>query len=158
MTRRRPGEAPDKAPGTPAPNTSMMLLTIRFRAKAVEEFIEEYYPDVMKGGMFIRTGGRSPLLELGTRVKLRFELADGRTLFAGRGLVAWIQSRPGAEGVGIQFEELSETSSLLYQEMLAKREELSQRGRPVRAGDRSSSSDEFSEAPTLPVGPPPLFV
>jgi hypothetical protein len=136
-----------RAEGSPT-----ILLTIRFRTETLDDFIEEYYPDVMKGGMFIRTGVENPLLELGVYVQLRFELADGRPHFTGRGLVAWIQRRGNASGVGIQFVELSETAMLIYQDMLAKRQARTRRQRPGR------ESEEFSEAPTLPVGPPPLFV
>ena len=133
-----------------------ILLTIRFRSKSLEEFIEEYYPDVMHGGMFIRTGTSDPLLKLGARVLLRFEASSGSVLFSGMGLVAWIQGGEERPGVGIQFEDLTERSGLVYQEMLAKRQEL-RRPRPADA-QTEDPRGEFDEAPTLPVGPPPLFV
>lgn len=140
---------------TPAQSPAI-LLTIRFRSKSLEEFIEAYYPDVMNGGMFIRTGTNNPLLKLGTRVLLRFEASCGGELFSGMGLVAWIQGGDEHPGVGIQFEDLTERSQLVYQEMLAKRQELTRSQRP--GAQTENPDDEFGEAPTLPVGPPPLFV
>lgn len=139
------------------PQKPAILLTIRFRSKSLEEFIEEYYPDVMNGGMFIRTGTSNQLLKLGKRVLLRFEASNGGVLFSGTGLVAWIQGGAERPGVGIQFEDLTERSLLVYQEMLAKREELSRHQRPADTRTEDPR-DEFGEAPTLPVGPPPLFV
>lgn len=148
---------PDRRSKTAAAAGPAILLTIRFRTKSLEEFIEEYHPDVMKGGMFIRTGTSDPLLRLGAQVLLRYEASNGSVLFTGRGIVAWIQNRDSNAGVGIQFEDLSEGSRLVYQEMLAKKQALVDRQRP--AGERESPrGDEFEEAPTLPVGPPPLFV
>jgi hypothetical protein len=132
-----------------------ILLAIRFHSKSLEDFIEDYYSDVLQGGIFIRTATIDPLLRLGSHLRFRFETTDGRTLFAGSGLVAWIHRAPRQMGVGIQFKHLSPTSQLVYQEMLAKREELDRRTRTGRRKRRVT--EEFAEAPTLPFGPTPLF-
>lgn len=144
-----------RADAMPNRDRHVIMLAIRFRSKSLEEFIEDYYADVLSGGIFIRTAAVDPLLRLGSQLRFRFETMDGRTLFAGAGLVAWIQRAPTQMGVGIQFRQLSPTSQLVYQEMLAKREELDRRARTGRR--KRTITEEFAEAPTLPFGPTPLF-
>ena len=103
----------------PDPPAPPLRLTVCFQERRREEVITNYCSDVMKGGMLIRTI-RDPMIKLGTRVRLRFQLATGEEIFSGVGLVAWLQRATDHLCVGVHFEELSTLGEALYHDMLSR--------------------------------------
>jgi len=108
--------------------------------------------------MLIRTT-RDPLLQLGSRVRLRFLLAGGEEIFNGIGMVAWMQRRSSHLGVGVHFEKLSEQGEQLYRQMLALRQEQERLNlrRWMAAEDRHLTSESF-DGPTSRVDSPLPFL
>jgi uncharacterized protein (TIGR02266 family) len=127
------------------PTLVLVPLTVRLTAASRDEFVQTYYPDIMQGGMFIRTEG-GHALELGTRVELRYLLSDGQAVLRGQAVVAWVQ-RGGREcGLGVQFLRLSPTSHLVYREMLKLKRKMSAQLAAARQVE-----SEFDDAPTRPM-------
>lgn len=132
----------------------ILPISVRFRSSSRESFIQEYFQDVMQGGMFIRTSGE-PTIKLGQRVRFCFHLADGQELFSGTGLVAWIQRKSEQQGLGIQFDQLPPESEELYMEMLKHKRKVTPKKQPRKL---ATSSGEFVETPTAPMDPNALLV
>ena len=120
-------------------------LTVRLLVDTQKAFIETYYPDMLQGGMFIRTLAPNALT-LGTRVQLRFVGQDQTVLFEGNGVIAWLQ-KTGELGFGVQFLRLSPASHTIYREMLRLRRALDERRR-ARDNTPSPKIPEWAEAPT----------
>lgn len=128
-----------------------MPLTVRLSARSREEFIQNYFPDVMQGGIFIRTEGVHNL-ELGSPVQLRFLLEDGTAVLAGRGIVAWLQRQGADRGIGVQFRRLSPASHVTYRQMLRLKRAIRSMPRQEHQDDSAVIAlGEFSELPTRPM-------
>lgn len=120
-------------------------LTVRLLVDTRAAFIQTYYPDVLQGGMFIRTEAPGALT-LGTRVQLRFVAQNREVLFEGQGVIAWLQ-KTGESGFGVQFLRLAPDSHNAYREMLRLRRALDERRR-ARDNTPSRKVPEWAEAPT----------
>lgn len=124
-------------------------LTVRVLVEETLQFIHTYFPDVMQGGMFIRTETPDSLV-LGTRVQLRFLGSSGDCLFAGSGVVAWVQRGETERGLGVQFLRLEPESHNAYRAMLRLKRELDGQRRP-QVFDQPPA-EEWSDMPTRQVG------
>jgi len=125
------------------------LLTVRLCVSSCDEFVATYYPDVMDGGIFIRTNG-VVTLETGEAILLRFQLQTGQEVFSGQAEVAWVQG-DDEPGVGVRFTELDPSSERLHREMLAYKEVSAVRAdHQSKVFARRVALKEFCDAPTMP--------
>ena len=94
-------------------------LKIKFKSRSIEDFIDRYGVDVSKGGIFIRT---TKPLAVGTSLTFEFQLQDGGPLLSGRGTVAWVRDKDGADtaapGMGIRFDDLPEQNATILQRII----------------------------------------
>ncbi|MBW2731277.1 MAG: PilZ domain-containing protein [Deltaproteobacteria bacterium] len=129
----------------------LIPLTVRLSARSQEEFVQNYYPDVMQGGIFIRTEGAHQL-ELGSPVQLRFLLEDGATVLGGRGIVAWLQRHGNDRGIGVQFRRLSPASHVTYRQMLRLKRAVRTTAQHEHKEDSGVIAlNEFDDMPTRPM-------
>ena len=107
-------------------------LKIKFKSRSVDDFIARYGVDVSKGGIFIRT---TKPLAVGTSLTFEFQLQDGGALLKGRGTVAWVRDKDGADtgapGMGIRFDKLPAESAKIVDRIV-------QRKQTPDAGDKAS--------------------
>ena len=83
-------------------------LQVGLRFESVQQFLSAYAGDISEGGMFVRI--EKPQHALGETVTLRFEAGKER-IVQGTAKVVRIE----AEGIGLQFVELDDTSRKLVE-------------------------------------------
>ncbi|MBN2574848.1 MAG: TIGR02266 family protein [Deltaproteobacteria bacterium] len=103
--------------------SNALNLRIRFKSATLEEFIGRYGVDVSPGGIFVRT--KQPV-EVGTTLRFDFALADGSSLLAGLGTVAWVRENDPSRtnnvpGMGLRFDKLTPESQHIHQTILAEK-------------------------------------
>jgi molecular chaperone DnaK len=143
-----------------SPESNALTLRIKFKSASLEEFISRYGVDVSPGGIFIRT--RQPV-EVGTTLQFDFSLADGSSLLAGLGTVAWVRENDptranNAPGMGLRFDKLTPESQQRHQAILTEkaRKEGKPQGTPypptafVVAPGRQSPPPESARMPADP--------
>jgi len=128
-----------------SPNPKRVALTVRCGVASTDAFIDAYSPDVMQGGMFVRTVGL-PGVRLGALLRFRFQGSDGIDLFSGQGQVVWVQREAGRNGIGVRFHHLPQDSATIYQAMIAHRPARSMSG--VHRTVVSRGTREFLEQKT----------
>ena len=103
--------------------SNAITLRIKFKSASLDEFINRYGVDVSPGGLFIRT--KQPV-DVGTTLQFEFTLADGSSLLAGLGTVAWVrESDPtranNVPGMGLRFDKLTPESQHTHQMILSEK-------------------------------------
>jgi molecular chaperone DnaK len=101
-------------------NRKAVGLLVKLAHKGIDEFVEKYATNLSDGGMFIRSRDPKPL---GTLLNFKIEIANGVRVLQGRGVVKWVRGAndpAGPSGMGIQFEELDDSSRTLIDVMLGK--------------------------------------
>ena len=83
-------------------------LQVSLKFPSVQQFLSAYAGDVSESGMFIRTEG--PAHQPGELVTLRFEAGEER-IVQGKARVVRVE----AGGIGVEFEEVDETSRRLIE-------------------------------------------
>jgi uncharacterized protein (TIGR02266 family) len=106
--------------------SNAITLRIKFKSASLDEFISRYGVDVSPGGIFIRT--KQPV-DVGTSLQFDFTLADGSSLLAGLGTVAWVRESDPARannvpGMGLRFDKLVPESQHTHQLILAEKARL----------------------------------
>ena len=148
-----------------SPESNALTLRIKFKSASLEEFISRYGVDVSPGGIFIRT--RQPV-DVGTTLQFDFSLADGSSLLAGLGTVAWIRENDPSRtnnvpGMGLRFDKLTVESQQNHQTILAEKahKEGKPQGTPypptafvLPAGGRPSPAPESPRASVESVAKP----
>lgn len=85
--------------------------------KSLSDFFVDYALDISHGGMFVAT---EQAFDLGTPVSVRFNLPDAPGSFEATGVVVRYGKKP-AEGVGINFDPLSENARAVIERLWEKK-------------------------------------
>jgi molecular chaperone DnaK len=145
--------------------SNALTLRIKFKSPTLDEFINRYGVDVSPGGIFIRT--RQPV-EVGTSLQFDFALADGSSLLAGLGTVAWVRENDPSRannvpGMGLRFDKLTPDSQHVHQTILAEKARKEGKGHTTPypptafvapAGRQSPAAEPVTAAHDAPVLPP----
>lgn len=139
-----------------------VALQIRLAFADVGEFVDRYATNIGDGGIFIRSRDPRPV---GTRLSFELRLRGGEIAFAGEGLVRWVQTLDakglGTPGMGIQFDQLTDESRAVLEQILKSRDEGSPG--PIDGADptRWRPLDEFptpvTEFEPVETQPPPVL-
>ena len=90
----------------------------------VGTFVERYAVNISEGGIFIRSREPRPV---GSKLRFVVQLRTGETVFAGEGTVRWCRMPDaqglGQAGMGLQFDNLTDESRHVLDEILQAREE-----------------------------------
>ena len=101
-----------------------IALQVRLALDAREEFVDRYAINISSNGIFIRSREPRPV---GARLKFELRLRSGEIIFAGEGTVRWRQVPDarglGIAGMGLQFDQLTDESRKLLEEILQLRDD-----------------------------------
>jgi molecular chaperone DnaK len=101
-----------------------VALQVRLAYDDRGDFVERYAINISNNGIFIRSREPRPI---GSKLKFELHLRTGEIIFAGEGTVRWRQLPDarglGLSGMGLQFDDLTEESRRLLEEILLAREE-----------------------------------
>lgn len=137
-------------------------LSVRIRVAYPDKdaFIQGYWPNISRGGLFIQTKTPQPV---GTRLLFEITQEDGDSLLRGRARVSWIKNfapekpdRP--HGMGLRFIELDEASQDLIDRVVEHRAQM----RGTSGASVRSKTVELQtlaeEIHTTPLPQPPIEV
>ena len=155
--RKLPPPLPPRAQKKRQKSTHPILI-IKFCSNSRQEAIEQYFPDVTLGGMFVRTAV-NPRLAPGKRIRLRFVLKNG-TSYEAQGLVAWIEQGTASQGLGIKFLHLSFASEQFFGDMINRRQAamVQQASQAQYSLEAAIAESEFTNAPTWKKQQIPLMI
>src|SRR3954469_12764329 len=101
-----------------------IALQVRLAFGDLGEFVERYAVNISDGGIFIRSREPRPV---GSKLRFELHLRTGEVVFAGEGTVRWRQLPDGRglglSGMGLQFDNLTDESRRILDEILQAREE-----------------------------------
>lgn len=101
-----------------------VALQVRLAYDDRGDFVERYAINVSNNGIFIRSREPRPI---GSKLKFELHLRTGEIIFAGEGTVRWRQLPDarglGLSGMGLQFDDLTEESRQVLDEILRAREQ-----------------------------------
>jgi hypothetical protein len=90
-------------------------IRVRTRYENVADFVAGYSPYFDTRGLFIRT---RRIQEVGTQVRFELQLADGRPVFRGEGVVDEVREPPhSAAGMHVRIARLDRSSKALHERM-----------------------------------------
>lgn len=78
---------------------------VQIVTQSIQEFADVYAEDVSSGGMRLRV---NMPLRVGSKLNLKFSLAEGKELIAAAATVRWCEPREFGFAVGVQFDDLGE--------------------------------------------------